>query len=238
VSVIKIGCDPEGFLVDGSGEFVPAISYVPGSKEEPFKLDGGAVQVDGLAIEFNIDAAETEEQFTGNIRKVLIQIDDIIRSVDKDVRIRWTPVATFRQTVWNMTPEQCKILGCDPDFNVKGDINENPTLRLENNPVRTAAGHIHIGWLDELLDNPMDGDHFGTCLDIAQGFFHGHLSTFIPNTPEEEERMKYYGHSGSFRPKRYGIELRAPSNLWVRTEETQKLVFNQTRKRFHELTGL
>jgi len=238
MTTIKIGCDPESFIVDGKGDFIPAIGIIPGDKENPYPVDGGAVQVDGLAVEFNIHPAETADQFVGNIKKVLYQIDEMIHSFDKDFSIRHTPVATFRQTIWNMAPEQSKILGCDPDYNVKGDINENPTMRLENSTIRTAAGHIHIGWLDELLEDPMQGDHFETCLDIANGFFHGHLSTFIPSTQEEEERMKYYGHNGSFRPKKYGIELRAPSNLWVRTEETQKLIFNQTRKKFHELTGL
>lgn len=235
---IKIGCDPESFIIDGKGEFVPAYGIIPGDKENPYPVDGGAIQVDGLAVEFNIHPAESADEFVNNIRRVLFQIDEIIHSVDKDFSIRHTPIAKFRETVWSITPEQCKELGCLPDYNVKGDINENPTMKLENNPIRTAAGHIHIGWLDELLNDPMEGDHFGTCLDIAQGFFKGHLSTFVPNTPEEEERMKYYGHSGSFRPKKYGIELRAPSNLWVRSEETQRLVFNQARSRFHELTGL
>jgi hypothetical protein len=235
---IRIGCDPEGFLVDGNGEFVAAYGYVPGDKENPHKLDGGAVQVDGFAVEFNIDPVETADQFHKNIKKVLYQINEMIHSVDKGMSIRWTPIAKFRSTIWNMAPEQCKVLGCDPDFNVSGQMNENPTQKLENNPIRTAAGHIHIGWLDELLEDATIKDHFDMCTDIARGFYRSNLSSYIPHTKEEVERLNYYGHSGSFRPKKYGIELRSPSNIWVAHEESQKLIFDQTRKRFHELTGL
>lgn len=238
MTVIKIGCDPEGFLVDGSGDFISAYGIVQGTKHEPFKLDGGAVQVDGLAVEFNIDPVETADEFHKNIKKVLYQIDEIIHAVDKDFSVRWTPVAKFRPTIWNMAPEQCKELGCDPDFNVKGVVNANPTHKLQGNPLRTAAGHIHIGWREELLEDPTDKEHFALCLDIAQGFFYSHLSSYIPHTAEEEERMHYYGHNGSFRPKKYGIELRSPSNIWVGHEESQKLIFNQTREKFRDLTGL
>lgn len=238
MTVIKLGADPEGFLVNPAGDYVPAFGIVPGDKQNPYKLDGGAVQVDGLALEFNIDAVTNADDFHNNIEKVLTQINEMVHSVDKDLSIRWTPVARFRQTYWDMSPEQNKMLGCDPDFNVNGQVNPNPSEKLEGQPLRTAAGHMHIGWLDELIENPNESDHFNLCLDIAKGFFHGHLSSFIPHTREEEERMSYYGHSGAWRPKRYGIELRAPSNIWVRSEGSRKLIFNQTRKHFNELTGL
>jgi len=238
MTTIRIGADPEGFLVDGNGDFVPAFGYVPGDKHNPYKLDGGAVQVDGLAVEFNIDPVETADEFHKNIKKVLYQINEMIHSVDKTLSLRWTPVAKFRPTIWNMAPEESKELGCDPDYDVKGNVNPNPTAKLANSPLRTAAGHIHIGWLDELIEDPTEPEHFGLCVDIANGFFKAGLSSYNPYTKEEHERLNYYGHSGSFRPKKYGVELRSPSNIWVAHEESQKLIFNQTRTKFHELTGL
>ncbi|QIG69404.1 hypothetical protein EVB79_034 [Rhizobium phage RHph_N3_13] len=240
VDIIKIGADPEGWVIDGNGDFFPAFGVIPGDKENPYKVDGGAVQVDGLALEFNIDAATTDDEFCRNVWKVTSQLTEMVKTFDKSFTIQWSPVAKFRPTIWSIAPEQSKMLGCSPDYNVKGEINENPFMRLENNPLRTAAGHIHIGWLqpDEFPEDPTIGDHFDTCLDIAQGFFNGHLPSFVPQTPEEEERLEYYGLWGSFRPKRYGIELRAPSNLWVRSEETQRKIFNETRKHFNDLTGL
>jgi hypothetical protein len=238
MTIIRIGCDPEGFLVDGKGEFVPALHYVKGTKANPHKLDGGAVQVDGLACEFNIDPVETADAFVGNIKKVLYQINEMVHQVDKDVSLRWTPVASFRKTIWDMTPQANKELGCDPDYNVSGQVNVNPSEKLEGQAFRTAAGHIHIGWLEELIESPTEVGHFSTCLDIANGFFHGHLSSFIPETEDEEKRLSYYGSHGAWRPKRYGIELRAPSNRWVRSEDSQRQIFSQVRTRFSDLTGL
>lgn len=237
MTVIQLGCDPEGFLFDGNNEAIPAFGFVPGDKYNPHKLDGGAVQVDGMAVEFNIDPVTNEDDFVKNIWKVTQQIDEMIRNVDKDVSVRWVPVAKFRQAIWNMAPEQNKMLGCDPDYNIKGQVNANPTNKLEGNPLRTAAGHMHIGWCDPIED-PLEKSHFDLCLMIARGFHEGNLSTFVPQNMDEEERMLYYGHSGSFRPKTYGIELRAPSNVWVRTEASQRKIFNETRSKFNELTGL
>jgi hypothetical protein len=238
MTTIRIGADPEGFIVDKAGTFIPATGIIPGDKHNPYKIEHGAVQVDGVAVEFNIDPAENEEEFNRNVVAVTQQIDTMIKKVDKDYTVSWTPVARFRKDIWTMIPEDNKVLGCDPDFNIEGQVNINPTEALEGDTLRTAAGHIHIGFRDELIDNPMEADHFEDCLYFAREFHKKGLSLYTPHTEEEQERLIYYGHSGSFRPKKYGVELRAPSNLWVGREETRRLIFNQTRNTFRELIGL
>lgn len=234
---ILLGCDPESFLFDGNNEPLPAFGFVQGDKQNPYPLDGGAVQVDGMALEFNIDPVDNEDSFVKNIWKVTTQIKEMVQKVDKGVHIRYVPVAKFRTVIWDMAPEQNKMLGCDPDFNIHGKTNPNPSMKLTDNPLRTAAGHIHIGFRDPIED-PMEDSHFKVCLGIARGFFEGHLPSYIPNSSEEEERLMYYGYNGSFRPKKYGVELRGPSNVWVRTEESQRRIFRETRTKFRELTGL
>jgi hypothetical protein len=117
-------------------------------------------------------------------------------------------------------------------------VNVNPTEKLEGMGLRTAAGHIHIGFKDELVEDPMEMGHFMTCLYIAKGFHDQPPMMYRAQSKEERDRLEYYGHTGSFRPKKYGVELRAPSNLWVRSEETQKEMFNQTRERFRDLVGI
>lgn len=236
--VIRIGCDPEAFIADGKGEFISAHDIVPGSKQSPFKLELGAVQVDGVACEFNIDPVETEDAFVKNVNTVITQINEIIKKADKDFHLSWTPVAKFKTSVWDIVPEANKILGCDPDYNINGEVNINPTELLEGSTIRTAAGHIHIGFLDDLLENASDQSHFDDCLYFAKGFHSAGLSCYTPRNSVERERLKYYGHTGSFRPKKYGIELRAPSNVWVKNEVSQRLVFNETRTRFKELSGI
>ena len=51
---MTFGCDPELFVVNGNDEFVYP-EWIPGNKEEPHPVEHGAVQIDGMAAEFNID---------------------------------------------------------------------------------------------------------------------------------------------------------------------------------------
>lgn len=236
MSIIRIGADPEVFIVDKNGSFVPACGIVPGTKDNPFRVERGALQVDGVAAEFNIDPAENADQFSGNIQTVLNQLLEFIKKADKDLDIMFSPIARFTKDVWNTVSNDSKVLGCDPDYNVNGEVNVNPTELLADEPIRTAAGHIHIGFTE--VDSPTASYHMADCNYIANGFFRSHLSTFVPSTQDELERLKYYGHNGSWRPKKYGIELRAPSNRWVKTHESRQLAYNQVRSTFKTLTGL
>jgi hypothetical protein len=228
---IKLGTDPELFLKVGS-TFVSAAGFFPGTKKEPYPLECGAVQVDGCALEFNIDAAEDEDTFVHNIKTVMAQLTELVQLVDKRMEMVFTPYANFVPAYWKTVEPEAKILGCDPDFNVNGQMNPNPGEILEGRPIRTAAGHIHIGWGEEL-----DGDgHFGNCLAVAQ-YFH-QKGVYAPVRADERARLKYYGNNGAFRPKKYGVELRSPSNCWVAEERTQRLMFQTTRETFREMTGM
>lgn len=234
---VMIGCDPEGFLRLKGGKFVSAAGLFPGTKDEPYKLDGGAVQVDGVALEFNIDAAETKEAFVGNIKKVLDQIDGLVSKVDKDLQFSFVPVADFDKKTWEKVPDDAKVLGCDPDFSaLTGMVNVNPTDSLKDSAIRTAAGHIHIGWTSG--QDPDNFKHFVDCRYIAQKFHNGGLEYFRPRTDEEYRRLQFYGHSGSFRAKPYGVELRAPSNRWVANEESRGLMYDIVRNAFKKFTGM
>ena len=53
---ILVGCDPEVF-VKQNGVFKSAFGLIKGDKKNPQKIRNGAVQVDGMALEFNIDPA-------------------------------------------------------------------------------------------------------------------------------------------------------------------------------------
>ena len=231
---VMLGADPEVFLMIGD-KFVSAAGMFPGTKHEPHSIDKGAVQVDGNALEFNIHAAANEDEFEGHIKTVLTQLDEMVKLVDKDMRIVFTPVATFEKDYWdNKVPLSAKELGCDPDFDFAGQMNRNPAEVIYEQPVRTAAGHIHIGW-EEGLD-PGNKGHFADCVYIAKKF---HISgLFQPKTNEEQERLKYYGMNGAFRPKSYGVELRSPSNLWVAHEDTRRQMYRDVRQNFRQAVGL
>ncbi len=69
MSNFTYGCDPEVFLMVGD-KYVSAHGLFPGTKAEPFKVEKGAVQVDGLALEFNIDPAKTPEEFAAREKEL------------------------------------------------------------------------------------------------------------------------------------------------------------------------
>lgn len=229
------GTDPEGFIVNRkTGQFVAAAGIIPGTKALPFKVEKGAVQVDGLAAEFNIDPVDNADDFNKNIQIVINQLIEMIHEVDKDLELTFVPTAHFDTDYFvNLNPE-IKILGCDPDFNIRGEVNEIAG-DLSETPIRTAAGHLHIGWRKEgIVEDPT---HFEDCRMVAESFHKKGLKFFKPETPAEKVRLHYYGHSGAFRPKTYGVELRSPSNLWVKTKESRIEMFNIVNAHMKELVG-
>lgn len=68
-----LGADPEIF-VGRQGQFFSAHDLIPGNKRRPHPVDKGAVQVDGMALEFNIDPASSYEEFQGNLDHVMAQL--------------------------------------------------------------------------------------------------------------------------------------------------------------------
>lgn len=221
----KLGTDPEMFLKLG-GKAVSAHGLFPGTKHDPHPLDGGALQVDGLALEFNIDAAKTEDEFVANIKKVLAQTDEFIKAVDKDLCREFIPYVEFDPEYFASLPDESKILGCDPDYNgITGDRKPPPEIGEVN--FRTAAGHIHIGWTS--FEDISDPAHHEDCRFVSnyigQRYFGPYKDYFT-----EQKRLQYYGGQYAFRPKSYGVEIRFPSNLWLKTEASQRQAYRSVMR--------
>ncbi len=229
---LKFGCDPEVFIYDEKHSlFISAHDIIPGSKDEPFKVDCGAVQPDGLAAEFNIDAVDNAEDWEKNISTVLGILTDMVKKEDPNYVLRFQSVADFDPEYFKSLPAKVKVLGCDPDFNaLTGGVNPNPADTLLDQPIRTAAGHVHIGWTDgqELI-----GAHIEDCKFIARYFLYN--DWFVPKTTHDHRRLHYYGGHGSFRPKSYGVELRAASNWWVETADRRRGMFNAAKGSMMEI---
>ena len=135
---ILVGADPEVF-VSHNGKIISGYGLIPGTKTAPFAVNGGAVQVDGMALEFNIDPAETEEEFLHSIGSVLNQMREMI----PEHQLILEAVANFDEAYMKTLPEEALLLGCDPDFNAWEQCQNNPPNAAST--MRTAAGHIHVG---------------------------------------------------------------------------------------------
>lgn len=221
-----VGADPELFLKSADGKFLSAHNLIPGSKHEPFKVAGGAVQVDGMALEFNILPAPDQYAFVNGVQGVL----GVLRKmIPKEMSFAIEPVAKFDKEYFDKQPAAAKMLGCDPDYNAwTMEMNRPPD---NTQPMRTAAGHIHVGWGDNL-----DGtEHIDSCSMLIKqlDYFLGVPSIFleVPN-----ERREMYGKAGCFRPKKYGAEYRVLSNFWLKNSATMTWVYKNTVGAFKALT--
>jgi hypothetical protein len=216
---ITIGADPELFVRHiKTGEFVSAHTLMPGTKTEPHKVSSGAIQVDGVAAEFNIDPATNAQGFTSNIAAVMGQLQGF---VGKDYELVSDPAVVFKSDYFKSLPEHVRELGCNPDFNAwTGQVNEKPDG--DSTTMRTAAGHIHIGgWYN---GDPTDSTHFEDCRIVAKNLDY-YLGLYSLQWDSEAQRRKLYGKAGSFRPKPYGIEYRPLSNVWLRSPKLQAWVY-------------
>lgn len=219
-----IGSDPELFLMK-DGKFVSAHGVIAGDKANPFRVDRGAVQVDGMAVEFNTDPAGTEGEFLTNVQVVMRTLEAMCKGYD----VVAVPVADFGAEYIAAQPDEAKELGCDPDYNAyTGLENVKPDVNL---PFRTASGHVHIGWGEDIPD---DLQHRATCEAVSRqmDFFLGLPSLFYDN---DTRRREMYGKAGAFRPKSYGVEYRTLSNAWLKSEDLIKWVFRNAQRGVMEL---
>lgn len=218
---ILIGADPEKFVHDGK-EFVSAHGMIRGSKEQPFAVDNGAVQVDGMAVEFNIDPASNKEEFLSNLKSVMTQLDAMLPSHSTVA----CPTADFSVEIMDAAPEEAKELGCEPDYNAWKGGAVNPTPDGDVN-FRTGAGHLHIGWTSDM--DITDPSHVAACISICKQL---DLYLGLPSVlfDKDDRRRELYGKAGAMRIKPYGVEYRVLSNAWLEDESLMSWVYDNTMK--------
>jgi hypothetical protein len=216
---LLIGCDPELFVVNKEGRPRSAHGLVPGTKETPFKVPKGAIQVDGMALEFNIDPAKNEEEFVENIQTVMRELR---KRCPSEFKFHVKPSVRFHHAILKAAPDEAKELGCQPDLDAY-TMKENPKPNA-NTTLRTASGHIHIG-LEEGADITDEG-HFIKYATLVK-----HLDLFLGirslEWDKDRTRRKLYGNPGAMRLKPYGVEYRVLSNQWLEKEELVRFVYRQ-----------
>lgn len=221
---ILVGADPELFMKHpNNGSFVSAHDRVPGTKYKPYKVEHGAIQIDGTALEFNIDPAATVEEFVRNIKAVRKSLEGFVPGYN----VVAEPVALYDKKYFNQeVPGYAKTLGCDPDFDA-WTMKQNPPPNPGKSPMRTAAGHIHLGWTDG--QDVADKEHFILAARMARqcDFYLGVNSLLWDNDPT---RRLLYGRAGAFRVKPYGVEYRTMSNRWLTSDALTAWVFTAAKQ--------
>lgn len=215
---VTVGADPEFFLKDKSnGHLVSAIDKIGGSKEHPRKIDeyGSCVQEDNVAVEYNIPPATTKEQFVESNFRVLKYLEDYVGKLG--LEFSNDAAALFPHS--ELKDLRALVFGCEPDFNVwTRDVNPSPMLPDEYFNLRSAGGHVHVGWENPTMDEREE-------LIMAMDVFVGAPAIELD---KDTLRRKLYGKAGAFRIKDYGAEYRTLSNFWIQSKESMEWVFDRT----------
>lgn len=217
---ITVGADPEVFIAKNN-MFVSAHDKLPGTKQDPYPVQKGAVQVDGMAAEYNIEPASTEEEFLQNLEAVQKQLLEML----PEYSFIEAPSVMFDEDFLKDIPYEALVLGCEPDFNAySGHTNPRPLGIL---PMRTAGGHVHIGGFES--DNPFESFHYASMCKLIQ-LMDEEVGIYSILWDMDDRRREMYGKAGAFRPKTYGVEYRSMSNMWTFNKNLQKFVYRNTIK--------
>lgn len=209
-----IGTDPEFVLTDPYGAVLSAIDKV-GTKEDPtlFPLSGATMFSDNVLLEINIKPAFSMAGFLTNIRKALL---DATTALGSQYRILTTAALQFPEK--ETRHPKAFMFGCEPEFCVWKEAEGDgvagyvppPMIRPGNN-FRSCGGHIHIGH-EVAINHRVE-------LVKALDLFASIPMILIDPDPTSGDRRAIYGGAGYFRPTKYGLEYRTPSNFWLTAPE-------------------
>lgn len=212
-----IGADPEIFMGMG-GRFISAHSVIPGTKKRPYKVDKGAVQVDGMALEFNVDPSSNYEEFVDKLEAVQQQLKAML---PEGMDFLTSSTVEFDDIFVKNVPGKALRLGCEPDYNAY-------TIRQNKKPdssafIRTAGGHIHVGGID--TSAPFSDGHMTTSARLAR-LLDEKIGVYSLLWDKDDKRRSLYGQAGSFRPKYYGMEYRSLSNAWLFNKNIIQFIYD------------
>jgi len=209
----SVGSDPE-FFIFNKGLPVSSVGMIPGSKAKPFKItDHEAVQVDNVALEFNVKPSKSAEEFIESLERCYHWASKHLASIDKGLYL--SPTASVIFPPEELKTRAAKRFGCEPDFNAweMGGVNAMPR---SVDGLRSCGGHIHLG-LD--ADGDMDVDRLIRLMDKYVGIY-------TSNVCGDDRRRLLYGKAGAYRMKPYGVEYRTPSISWIKSNDTIVKVFS------------
>lgn len=227
---VYMGCDPELFLVDKSGEVVGAERAIPengietlSTNEHNLLVAQGrkGIVLDGVQIELNPKPSHCRALLGNEISAAFKTLKEHLSKTDFQ--------ASFAQCV-EVSPkeldalsEKSKLLGCAPSNNLydrKASIGVNPaTYRT-----RSAGGHLHFG-LSGWLDLMEQRERAVPLLDILVG----NTAVLMDRDPGNAIRRKVYGRAGEYRLPKHGLEYRTLSNFWLRSYPLMSCMLAQSR---------
>lgn len=214
--MLTVGADIEVFVQDKYGNIASAIDYIDGNKYNPQVTTHGAVQYDNIMAEFNINPARSGTEFYMNTSHAYNDLKEVLAAYECNTLV--VPSVQAPDNI--LRHPEARRFGCEADFCVwKMDV-EHKVDALEIGNLRTAGGHVHIGWGSDSEINPAKQLAVAKACDLFLG---------LPSVLYDSDkiRRRHYGQAGHFRTKPYGVEYRVLSNFWIKQSKLIKWVFMQ-----------
>ncbi len=216
IESVTLGCDPEIFL-EKNGEIISAEGLIGGTKHEPRPIsdNGHTVQEDNIAIEYNIPASKTSQEFIDNNNFVKDYLETYVAALGCNLSITASAILDKKY----LQSEQAQTFGCEPDFNVwTQSVNEPPQ---PGGNLRSSGGHIHLGWTSPITEEIQE--QIIKAMDFTVG-----LGSILLDI--DDRRKEMYGKAGCFRFKDFGVEYRVLSNFWIKSDESIQWAWDTTMK--------
>lgn len=208
----KIGSDPEAFILNEKSNIVSSLDLIPGDKQDPYPIgEGCAIQHDNILAEWCVPPTRDPATFSQSIDHCVSWTEDIL---PQGFKIAF--MTSFHVDVDQLLDPRAQEFGCEPDYNAWSNGEPNTKPNCDTN-LRTAGGHIHIGYDNSTHETNMS-------IIKALDLFLAVPALFLDN---DKLRRSLYGKSGAFRHKSYGVEYRSLSNFWVNDPMLVIWVFNQ-----------
>lgn len=225
---VLIGADPELFVAH-EGKVSSAIGLIGGTKDRPRWVDLGALQEDNVLLEFNVDPAGDSGEFIRNIRSVIGTARDVLSDFKREI-VQDLSSHSFSQDELESFGKPAFVFGCDPDFNA-WTRKVNPKPAAADPGLRTAGGHLHIGY-DHIQEvNPVLNTNIIRMCDYRLG-----LPSVLMD--KDDRRRELYGKGGAMRHKSYGPEYRTLSNFWLNSDELIAWAFQGAKESYEKVEEL
>lgn len=211
---MRLGCDPEVFMMNMNKELVSVIGKVDGNKWNPLQVaslpKGFTLQQDNVSLEFGIPPAASREEFVHYIQTVKAAGLEHL----KGLSFSRASCAVFPEA--EMQTAEAHVFGCEPDYNA-WTRRKNPSPKPPHPLMRSAGGHVHI-------ETTLPKREVVKAMDLYACL----VSLF--RDPHGVARRQMYGKPGAYRPKPYGVEYRSLSNFWIFSKPLISWVWDSSAK--------
>lgn len=214
MSKFSFGTDPE-FMLSRNGKKFSAIGIVPGSKKNRHRIGNAFYYYDNILAECAVQPSDTRDEAVATIRNALHSYAGLVRPYALEA------TASHKFDTDQLTHPEAMKIGCDPESCAYDLVVIEPqTDNIRSTTMRTAGGHIHLGY--DFAKSDFGCLHTIRMMDL----FVGIPSVFLDKDPTTMARKQMYGQAGRFRKPPHGAEYRTIGNFWLSSPQLVELIYD------------